>query len=76
MEQDQVMPSPAGTIKNFGNLVIRVLSVDVHKAKKYLEHQFGGRESVIFSGTLPVRLAIRLLGFAIQEGSGFEEATA
>ena len=36
----------------------RVLSVDVHKAKKYLEHQFGGRESVIFTGPLPVRLAI------------------
>lgn len=52
-------------------LVQGVLSVDVHKAKKYLEHQFGGRESVIFTGTLPVRLAI-----AIQEGSGFEEATA
>jgi len=45
------------------------------QAKKYLEHQIGGRESVIFTGTLPVRLAIRILDFAIQEGSGFEEAT-
>ena len=59
-----------------GGFFDRVLSVDVHKAKKYLEHQFGGRESVIFTGPLPIRLAIRLLGFAIQEGSGFEEATA
>ena len=55
-------------------LIIRVPSVDVHKAKKYLEHQIGGRESVIFTDTLPVRLAIRLFGFVIQEGSGFEEA--